>query len=171
MHAHLLAHAPLLLAFTVSGCLGVTLSTRFHATCRWIHFSVHAALIYFSCRVTIEEPDALQAGQPYVVGKAQLSPVSLIRLCTSFETASDLVTAICPCRFVILYNTRTLDDCCPAHHMCSVLQSIRSLHLQVLLAPCSARCLFVDLHMHMNHHMCLGGCSHIHPALRRLTLT
>lgn len=36
--------------------------------CRAIHFSVQSALSYFSCRVTVEDADALKPGQAYVVG-------------------------------------------------------------------------------------------------------
>ncbi|KAA6418337.1 MAG: diacylglycerol acyltransferase type 2 [Trebouxia sp. A1-2] len=35
---------------------------------RAIHFSVQSALSYFSCRVTVEDADALKPGQAYVVG-------------------------------------------------------------------------------------------------------
>ncbi len=43
-------------------------------SCRAIHFSVQSALSYFSCRVTVEDADALKPGQAYVVGTGLILP-------------------------------------------------------------------------------------------------
>ena len=51
------------------------LVSRWHS-CRAIHFSVQSALSYFSCRVTVEDADALKPGQAYVVGTVLLLPCS-----------------------------------------------------------------------------------------------
>ncbi len=53
--------------------------------CRAIHFSVQSALSYFSCRVTVEDADALKPGQAYVVGTVLLLPYN--------ESIHDLHTA------------------------------------------------------------------------------